>query len=409
MALNYIWIFFICSSLLVGIVQYITGINTEVFTQMVQSTFDMSKTSVDISIYLIGVMTLWLGIMKVGEQGGAIQYLSKIISPILQPFFPNIPNGHPAMGAMIMNISANMLGLDNAATPMGLKAMDELQKLNTTKETASNEQIMFLVLNTSGLTIIPISIFAICASLGSMNPSGLFLPILITTGISTLAGLLVTSWVQKISFFQKRMLPFIFSLVAIGLIIFGLFFFNITSDVLKILPVFGNFLILSIIVTFILISVLKKQNTYAIFIEGAKEGFKSSIQIIPYLVAMLVAIGLFRSSGFLDYLIAMLKNIFDFFPIREGVFEALPTALLKPLSGSGARGMMIETMKTYGVDSFAGKLSAIFQGSTETTLYVLSVYFGYVKITKIRHALFCGLLADFVGISAAIIVALLLL
>ncbi len=404
MALNYIWLLLIFIGFLTACIQWISGSNSDIFSSVVQSIFDMSKTSVDISIYLVGVMTFWLGIMKVGEKGGAISIISKLISPILQPFFPEIPKNHPAMGSMIMNISANMLGLDNAATPLGLKAMKELQDINPEKERANNAQIMFLVLNASGLTIIPVSILALRGSMGAQNPSDVFLPILLATACSTLASVALTSLIQKINIWKKEMiapvlvLSFLLAIVYALLVQFGIKQIAAHSSSV------GNLIILLFILFFLLLSFKNKLNTYNDFVEGAKEGFSQAIGIIPYLVAMLVAVGIFRASGALDYLLIAFQKIFYF--ISPEITQALPTAFMKPLSGSGARGMMVDAMTTYGADSFTGRLACIFQGSTETTFYVLSVYFGFIQVKNTRYALWCGLFADLIGFLAAIAIAL---
>jgi len=419
MALNYIWIGFFVIGFLVALIRVIGfyfrdffaefGILFEtsdmaVFTAIVQSTFDMAETSVEISIYLIGVMTLWLGIMKIGEEGGAIQLMSKVIGPFFGKLFPEIPKNHPANGSIMMNFAANMLGLDNAATPLGLKAMNQLQELNPNKDTASNAQIMFLVLNTSGLTLIPISVMAIRAAEGAANPADVFLPILLATYFSTLAGLMAVSIFQKINLFNKVVLLY---LLGFTIIISAIIFYFITLPQSKVGPVsslFGNFILFSIIVAFILLAVRRKVNIYEKFIEGAKDGFNIAVKIIPYLVAILVAIGVFRASGAMEILITGIEWGFASLGFDTRFVPALPTALMKPLSGSGARGMMIEAMNTYGADSFVGKLASTLQGSTETTFYVLAVYFGSVNISRTRHALAAGLIADFTGIIAAIFI-----
>ena len=369
---------------------------------MVQSTFDMSKTSVDISIYLIGVITLWQGIMKVGEKGGAVAVLTRAVSPFFTRLFPGIPKDHPAIGSMMMHFSANMLGLDNAATPLGLKAMQELQDSNTEKDQASDAMIMFIVLNTSGLTIVPISVMALRAANGAANPSDVFLPILLATYFATLAGLIFVCIRQRINLFQPVLLGWIGGVTAfIGAMLW--WFSQMPQDQLaSVSSVFGNGIILTIIIAFFLMAVRKKLNVYESFIEGAKEGFEVSVKIIPYLVAMLVGIGLFRTSGAMDY---MLEAIAMALQLDKGLVDALPTALMKPLSGSGARGMMVEAMETHGADSFTGRLVSVFQGSTETTFYTLAVYFGSVGIRKTRYALGAGLFADLFGILAAIFIA----
>jgi len=420
MALNYIWIGFFVLGFLVAVIRVIGyyfrdffaqyGIlfdqaDLAVFSEIVNSTFDMAETSVSIAIYLAGIMTLWLGIMKIGEDGGAVRVLARVVGPFFHKLFPELPRNHPAGGSILMNFSANMLGLDNAATPLGLKAMNELQELNPEKDTASNAQIMFLVLNTSGLTLIPISVMGLRAAAGAANPADIFLPILLATYFSTLAGLISVSLYQKISLFNRTILIYLSS---ITLVIAGIIFYFVQlpqSQVGTISSLAGNAILFSFIIAFILLAVKNKINIYESFIEGAKDGFKIAIKIIPYLVAILVAIGVFRASGAMELIIAGLKAVFSFFGLNTDFVPALPTALMKPLSGSGARGMMVEAMETYGPDSFVGKLVSTFQGSTETTFYVLAVYFGSVNIRKTRYALTCGLIADFCGILAGIFIA----
>ncbi len=418
MALNYIWIGFFVIGFLVALARVIGfyfrdffaeyGIlfdiaDFNVFADIMQSTFDMAETSVSIAIVLIGIMTLWLGIMKIGEEGGAVQIMSKIIGPFFSKLFPEIPKDHPANGSIMMNFAANMLGLDNAATPVGLKAMNQLQDLNPNKEVASNAQIMFLVLNTSGLTLIPISVLALRAEAGAANPADVFLPILLATYFATLAGLITVAIFQKINLFNRTVFLY---LLAFTLIISCIIYFFIVLPQSKVGPyssLFGNFILFSIIIAFTLLGIRRKINIYETFISGAKEGFAIAVKIIPYLVAILVAIGVFRASGAMDFLIAGIKWIFAILGFNTDFVPALPTALMKPLSGGGARGMMIEAMKTYGADSFVGRLSATLQGSTETTFYVLAVYFGSVNISRTRYAVSAGLIADFAGIVAAIL------
>lgn len=421
MALNYIWIGFFLIGFLVALFRVIGyyfhnffeqtfGIifdhtDLSVFSDIVNSTFSMAETSVNISIYLIGVMTLWLGLMKIGEMGGAVQVLSRIVGPFFSKLFPELPKNHPAGGAILMNFSANMLGLDNAATPLGLKAMNELQALNPSKDTASNAQIMFLVLNTSGLTIIPISVMALRAAEGAANPSDIFLPILIATYFSTLAGLIVVSLYQRINLLQPVILAY---LGGVSMLIVGImYYFNSLpqKEAGDLSSFVGNFILFFIIISFIALALRKKVNVYESFIEGAKEGFEVAIKIIPYLVAMLVAIGVFRASGAMELLVSAIGGFVNLLGINADFVPALPTAFMKPLSGSGARGMMIEAMHTYGVDSFVGRLASTIQGSTETTFYTLAVYYGAVSIKKTRYTVTCGLVADFFGILAAIIVA----
>ena len=405
MALNYVFIFFFLIAFVVSVIKLVFLGDTEIFNNLVNSTFDMSKTGFEISLYLTGVMTLWLGLMKVGEKAGLIQVFSKIVAPFFSKLFPDIPKNHPVMGSILMNFSANMLGLDNAATPLGLKAMNELQELNPEKEKASNSQIMFLVLNTSGLTLIPISIMVYRAQQGAANPSDVFIPILLTTFFSTLAGLITVSIYQKINLFNKTILS---TLGTICLLFSGLIYYTTTlaaESVATLSSLFGNFILFSVIVSFLLFGFIKKINVYETFIEGAKEGFSVSIKIIPYLVGILVAIGVFRTSGAMDIIILGISSLFDIIGLPTDFVGALPTAFMKPLSGSGARGLMVEAMNTHGADSFVGRLSCVLQGSTETTFYVLAVYFGSVGIRNTRHALNCGLTADFVGIIVSILLS----
>lgn len=364
----------------------------------------MAETSVKIAFYLIGIMALWMGIMRIGEVGGAIKILSRAVAPFFRRIFPSLPSEHPAMGAMMMNISANMLGLDNAATPLGLKAMNELQSLNTKKDEATDAQIMFLVLNTSGLTIIPVSIMALRASAGASQPTDVFIPILIATYFSTLAGLIAVSVFQRINLFQPVLMLWLGGLTAM---ILGFTYWMLhlpASSVSAISSAGSGFLLFSIISAFILLALHQRANIFDAFIEGAKGGFDVAVRIIPYLVVMLVAIGVFRASGGFDMLVGAVGSFVSWLGLDAAFVDALPTALMKPLSGSGARGMMVETMTTFGPDSFAGRLSSVFQGSTETTFYTLAVYFGAVGVTRTRHTLACGLIADFVGIITAIFI-----
>lgn len=402
MVFNYIWVAFFLVAFVVAVLRLILLGDTEVFGEMVQSTFDMAETSVSISIYLIGVITLWQGIMKVGEDGGSVGVLTRIVSPFFNRLFPELPKNHPAIGSMMMNFSANMLGLDNAATPLGLKAMQELQEANTDKDTASNAMIMFIVLNTSGLTIVPVSVMALRAANGAANPSDIFLPILLATYFATLAGLIFVCLRQRINLFQPVLMGWIGGITAmIGGLLW--WFSSMPQDQLaSVSSVFGNGIILSIIVAFIVMALRKRVNVYEAFITGAKDGFSISIKIIPYLVAILVAIGLFRASGAMDYLLVGIASIFQLDP---ALVDALPTAFMKPLSGSGARGMMVEAMQVHGADSFTGRLASVFQGSTETTFYTLAVYFGSVSIRKTRYALGAGLFADLIGILSAIAIS----
>ena len=379
--------------------------DTDVFTTMMNSTFSSAEAAFKISIGLTGALSLWLGVMKIGEQGGVINMVSRVLSPVFSKLFPSIPKGHPATGSIFMNIAANMLGLDNAATPLGLKAMEQLQTLNKDKDTASNEMIMFLVLNTSGLTLIPVSIMVYRVQAGALQPTDIFIPILIATFFSTLAGIIITSIYQRINLFNKTILLTFGGMLAVvcGLI-WGLG--QLDKDTMnKVSTLTANIILMSIIICFILAGVRKRINVYDAFIEGAKEGFNTAIRIIPYLVAMLVAIAVFRASGAMDVLIGSIRWLITSLGVDARFVDALPTAIMKPLSGSGARGMMVDAMNTYGADSFVGRLSCIFQGSTDTTFYILAVYFGSVGIRKTRHAVACGLLADLAGVIAAIAIA----
>ncbi|MBR3478337.1 MAG: spore maturation protein [Bacteroidaceae bacterium] len=405
MALNYIWISFFFIAFVVSLVRLIFFGNIEVFPDMMNATFESAKTAFEISIGLTGVLSLWMGIMKIGEQGGLIRLFARLLSPVLTKIFPDIPKDHPVMGTMFMNISANLLGLDNAATPMGLKAMEQLQEINPKKDTASNPMIMFLVLNTSGLTIIPVSVLVFRAQLGAAQPTDVFVPILLATFFSTLAGLIITSLFQHINLFNKTLLLFLGTLcVLVAGVIWG--FSQMSSETMNtVSTLFANILLCTVIVIFILSGVLKKVNVYDAFIEGAKDGFQTAVKIIPYLIAILVGIAVFRASGAMDFLIDGIAWLVGLCGINTDFVAALPTALMKPLSGSGARGMMVDAMTNFGADSFVGRLSCVFQGSTDTTFYILAVYFGSVAIRKTRHAVVCGLLADLAGIIAAIFIS----
>ena len=405
MVLNYIWIGFFIIAFVVGLVKVIFMGDTDVFTTMMNSTFESAETAFKISIGLTGALSLWLGVMRIGEQGGVINILSRVLSPVFTKLFPSIPKGHPATGSIFMNIAAHMLVLDNAATPLGLKAMEQLQSLNKEKDTASNEMIMFLVLNTSGLTLIPVSIMVYRVQAGALQPTDIFIPILIATFFSTLAGIIITSIYQRINLFNKTLLLTLGGMLAVvcGLI-WGLG--QLDKDTMnKVSTLSANIILMSIIICFILAGVRKRINVYDAFIEGAKEGFNTAIRIIPYLVAILVAIAVFRASGAMDVLIGSIRWTIASLGVDASFVDALPTAIMKPLSGSGARGMMVDAMNTYGADSFVGRLSCIFQGSTDTTFYILAVYFGSVGIRKTRHAVACGLLADLAGVIAAIAIA----
>ena len=405
MVLNYIWVAFFIIAFVMGLVQLCFMGNTEVFPAMMTSTFESSKTAFEISLGLTGTLSLWLGIMKIGEKGGVINVLSRLLSPIFCKLFPDIPKGHPVTGSIFMNLAANMLGLDNAATPLGLKAMEGMQELNQKKDTASNSMIMFLVLNTSGLTLIPISILVYRAQMGAAQPTDIFIPILLATFFSTITGIVVTCLFQKINLFNRTLMLTLGGLcAAVGLIIWG--FSGMEKEKMQVVSTLvANILLFSIIISFIVAGLIKKINVYEAFIEGAKDGFNTAIRIIPYLVAILVGIGVFRASGAMDMLIKGISNTIALCGMNTDFVEALPTAIMKPLSGSGARGMMIDAMQTHGVDSFVGRLSCIFQGSTDTTFYILAVYFGSVSVRNTRHAVTCGLLADLAGIIAAIFIA----
>lgn len=402
MVLNYIWIAFFVVAFVIALYRLVVMGDTEVFPEIMNSTFASSKTAFEISLGLTGVLSLWLGIMKIGERGGVVNALARVLSPVFTRLFPDIPKGHPVTGSIFMNIAANMLGLDNAATPLGLKAMEQMQTLNTRKDTATNPMIMFLVLNTSGLTIIPVSIMVYRAQMGAAQPTDIFIPILLATFFSTLTGIIVTSLYQRINLLNRVMLLTLGGLcVAVAAVMWG--FGRLDKEQMNIVSTsVANILLFTIIITFILAGVRKKVNVYDAFIEGAKDGFSTAVRIIPYLVAILVGIGVFRASGAMDMLIGGIKWVVEACGGNTDFVGALPTALMKPLSGSGARGMMVDAMTTYGADSFVGRLSCIFQGSTDTTFYILAVYFGSVGVRYTRHAVACGLLADLAGVIAAI-------
>lgn len=404
MVLNYIWIAFFVIAFVVALAKLIFLGDTQVFTEIMNSTFSSSKTAFEISLGLTGILSLWLGIMKIGENGGLIATLSRWLSPVFCKFFPDIPKGHPATGAIFMNLSANMLGLDNAATPMGLKAMEELQQLNPNKDTASNPMIMFLVLNTSGLTLIPISIMVYRAQLGAAQPTDVFIPIMLATFFSTLAGVIAVSLYQRINLLNKSILCFLGGIsLIIGTIIY--FFSTLPRESINTYStLFANIFLFLVIIIFITAGIRKKINVYEAFVEGAKEGFGTAVRIIPYLVAILVAIAVFRASGAMDIIIDGIAYLVNLCGLDTSFVGGLPTAFMKPLSGSGARGLMVDAMNTYGADSFVGRLTSIFQGSTDTTFYILAVYFGSVGIKNTRYAVTCGLIADFVGIIAAILI-----
>ena len=402
MVLNYIWIAFFLIAFVIATVRLVFMGDTEVFPAIMNSTFDTSKTAFEISLGLTGVLSLWLGIMKIGEKGGVINVVARVLSPVFTRLFPDIPKGHPVTGSIFMNVAANMLGLDNAATPLGLKAMEQLQELNPKKDTATNPMIMFLVLNTSGLTLIPVSIMVYRAQMGAAQPTDIFVPILLATFFSTLAGIISTSLYQRINLINRTMLLTLGGMSAVvAAIIWG--FAQMDKAQMNVVSnSVANILLMLIIVMFILAGMRKKVNVYDAFIEGAKDGFTTAVRIIPYLVAILVGIGVFRASGAMDMLVDGIKWTVAALGGNTDFVGALPTALMKPLSGSGARGMMVDAMSTYGADSFVGRLSCIFQGSTDTTFYILAVYFGSVGIRYTRHAVACGLLADLAGVIAAI-------
>ena len=402
MVLNYIWIAFFLIAFVIATVRLVFMGDTEVFPAIMNSTFDTSKTAFEISLGLTGVLSLWLGIMKIGEKGGVINVVARVLSPVFTRLFPDIPKGHPVTGSIFMNVAANMLGLDNAATPLGLKAMEQLQELNPKKDTATNPMIMFLVLNTSGLTLIPVSIMVYRAQMGAAQPTDIFVPILLATFFSTLAGIIFTSLYQRINLINRTMLLTLGGMsAAVAAIIWG--FAQMDKAQMNIVSTsVANILLMLIIVMFILAGMRKKVNVYDAFIEGAKDGFTTAVRIIPYLVAILVGIGVFRASGAMDMLVDGIKWTVAALGGNTDFVGALPTALMKPLSGSGARGMMVDAMTTYGADSFVGRLSCIFQGSTDTTFYILAVYFGSVGVRYTRHAVACGLLADLAGVIAAI-------
>ena len=402
MVLNYIWIAFFLIAFVIATVRLVFMGDTEVFPAIMNSTFDTSKAAFKISLGLTGVLSLWLGIMKIGEKGGVINVVARVLSPVFTRLFPDIPKGHPVTGSIFMNVAANMLGLDNAATPLGLKAMEQLQELNPKKDTATNPMIMFLVLNTSGLTLIPVSIMVYRAQMGAAQPTDIFVPILLATFFSTLAGIVCTSLYQRINLINRTMLLTLGGMSAVvAAIIWG--FAQMDKAQMNVVSnSVANILLMLIIVMFILAGMRKKVNVYDAFIEGAKDGFNTAVRIIPYLVAILVGIGVFRASGAMDMLVDGIKWTVASLGGNTDFVGALPTALMKPLSGSGARGMMVDAMSTYGADSFVGRLSCIFQGSTDTTFYILAVYFGSVGVRYTRHAVACGLLADLAGVIAAI-------
>lgn len=405
MVLNYIWIAFFLIGFVFAVAQLIFNGDTAIFNRIIESTFSSAKTGFEISLGLTGVLTLWMGLMKVGEKGGVVNHLSKVIGPLFHRLFPSLPKDSPAHGSIMLNVAANMLGLDNAATPLGLKAMKEMQDSNPEKERASDAQIMFLVLNASGLTIIPVSIMVYRAQLGAVNPADVFIPILIATYVATLAGLISVAVAQKINLLDKVIFAYIGGLTAV---IAGMvwYFSTIPQEQITLISTFAaNFILFSIIISFIVLAMIKKVNVYDAFIEGAKEGFSTAIKIIPFLIAILVAIGIFRASGAMDMIVSGISSFVMWMGFDTRFTEALPTAFMKPLSGSGSRGLMVDAMTTYGADSFVGRLACTFQGSTDTTFYILAVYFGSVGVKNTRYAVVCGLIADIAGVIASIFVA----
>lgn len=405
MVLNYIWIAFFLIGFLFAVGQLIFAGNTAIFNELVNSVFANAKTGFEISLGLTGALTLWMGLMKIGEKGGIVTILGKIMGPFFQKMFPELPKGHPAYGSITLNIAANMLGLDNAATPMGLKAMGEMQEVNRNKDTASNAQIMFLVINAAGLTIIPVSIMVYRTQLGAANPADIFIPILIATFCASLTGMISVAIIQKINLFDRVIMAYLGGLTAIVAGIIWYFSSMPREQITEISTLAANFILIAIIITFILLALFKKVNVYDAFIEGAKEGFNVAVKIIPFLVAMLVAIGIFRASGAMDYIILGFEKLFAFLGVDTQFTKALPVAFMKPLSGTGARGLMIDAMTTYGADSFIGRLACTMQGTTDTTFYIVAVYFGSVGIKNTRYAIGCGLLADLAGFTAAILLA----
>lgn len=405
MVLNYIWVGFFLSAFVIAIVRLIFFHDVEVFSNIMNATFEYAKTGFEISLGLTGVLTLWMGLMQIGEKGGVVKIFSRVVGPFFHRLFPELDKDHPAIGSIMMNISANMLGLDNAATPLGLKAMKEMQNTNRNKDVASDGMIMFLVLNTSGLTLIPVTIMVYRFQMGAADPSDIFIPILLATSFSTLAGLISVSIYQGINLLDKVIMSYLggFALL-IGTIIFFLSQMS-REEIATVSNVAANLLLFSIITSFILLAVIKKVNVYETFIDGAREGFNVAIKIIPYLIAILVAVGVFRASGAMDMIIGLIQKILVSLNIDSDFTGALPTAFMKPLSGSGARGMMVDAMNTYGADSFVGRVSSIVQGATDTTFYIIAVYFGSVGIRKTRYAITCGLIADFAGITASIFLA----
>lgn len=402
MVLNYIWIAFFLIAFVIAVVRLIFFGDVEVFPNIMNSTFETAKQGFEISLGLTGVLSLWMGVMKIGEKGGVVNVLARFLSPLFTRLFPDIPKNHPVYGNIFMNIAANMLGLDNAATPLGLKAMEGMQELNAKKDTATNPMIMFLVLNTSGLTLIPVSIMTYRFQCGAAQPTDIFVPILIATFIATIAGIIITALYQHINLLNRTLLLTLGGANALIAALIGVFMQMKPEQMNAISSTAANVLLFTVIITFIVAGMRKRINVYDAFIEGAKEGFSTAVRIIPYLIAILVAIGVFRASGAMDWLIGGIRWCVELTGANADWVGALPTAIMKPLSGSGARGMMVDAMNTYGADSFIGRLSCIFQGSTDTTFYILAVYFGSIGVSRTRHAVVCGLLADLAGVVAAI-------
>ena len=402
MVLNYIWIAFFLIAFVIAVVRLIFFGDVEVFPNIMNSTFETAKQGFEISLGLTGVLSLWMGVMKIGEKGGVVNVLARFLSPLFTRLFPDIPKNHPVYGNIFMNIAANMLGLDNAATPLGLKAMEGMQELNAKKDTATNPMIMFLVLNTSGLTLIPVSIMTYRFQCGAAQPTDIFVPILIATFIATIAGIIITALYQHINLLNRTLLLTLGGAIALIATLIGVFMQMKPEQMNAISSTAANVLLFTVIITFIVAGMRKRINVYDAFIEGAKEGFSTAVRIIPYLIAILVAIGVFRASGAMDWLIGGIRWCVELTGANADWVGALPTAIMKPLSGSGARGMMVDAMNTYGADSFIGRLSCIFQGSTDTTFYILAVYFGSIGVSRTRHAVVCGLLADLAGVVAAI-------
>ncbi len=401
--LNYIWFGFFIAAFLSCVLQFLLYDNNAIFTQVIQATFDMAALSVEIALGLAGVLCLWLGFFSIAERAGFVELLTKLFRPLFKHLMPDVPSSHPAIGSVTMNMAANMLGLDNAATPLGLKAMQDLQSLNSQKDTASNAQILFLVLNTSSVTLLPVTIFLFRAQQGSTDPTAVFIPILLATSVSTLAGLLLVASIQGLKLFNKTVLLYAIGFTALIALLLSILLVGDSTSLAERSSLLGNLLLLMVIIVFLTLGFVRKVNVYDAFIDGAKQGFEVAVKIIPYLVAMLVAIGVLRASLVLDAVLGIIEKTFAAIGLNTDFVAALPTALMRPFSGSGARAMLLETMNTHGADSFAANVAAIVQGSTETTFYVLAIYFGSVGIQRVRHAIGCGLFADFAGVTAAIL------